>query len=132
MLHYLNQTDYCCLWQEANLYFFVLDQIIEQSKCQSLKLYIPSSEKNSLHGLGRHVTVHCVLFVIRSLELMKVDCHRLDFIKNRKVPLQVHMMILKDLKQHSTNFIFACTDFGACKMVLHARSCMQNYVYIKQ
>ena len=34
--------------------------------------------------------------------------------------------------QSSTNLIFACTDFRACKMALHARLCMQNNVWIKQ
>ena len=33
-------------------------------------------------------------------------------------------------KQGSTNLIFACTDFRACKMVRRARLCTQNYVYI--
>ena len=35
-------------------------------------------------------------------------------------------------KQGSTNLIFACTDFRACKMVRCTRLCMQNYVYIIQ
>ena len=34
--------------------------------------------------------------------------------------------------QGSTNLIFAYTDFLARKMVLRARSCAQNYVYMKQ
>ena len=34
--------------------------------------------------------------------------------------------------QGSTNLIFVCTDFCACKMVLRARLCMQDYVFIKQ
>ena len=37
-----------------------------------------------------------------------------------------------DLQQGSTNLIFACTDFHARKMVLHARSCKENYIYIKK
>ena len=34
--------------------------------------------------------------------------------------------------QGLTNLIFACTEFSACKMVLHARLCMQKYVCIKK
>ena len=44
--------------------------------------------------------------------------------------------LLKDdelLEKHgSTNLIFACTDFHACKMVQCTRLCMQNYMYIIQ
>ena len=34
--------------------------------------------------------------------------------------------------QGTTNLIFACTDFRACKMVLRTCSCTQNYVCKKQ
>ena len=36
-----------------------------------------------------------------------------------------------DTVQGLTNLIFACTNFRACKMVLHVCSCMQNSVCIK-
>ena len=38
----------------------------------------------------------------------------------------------KGIVQGSKNLIFVCTDFHACKMVLHARSCLQNDECIKQ
>ena len=52
-------------------------------------------------------------------------------------PLLTFIATLLDSKsyganQGSTNLIFACTDFRAHKMVLRTRSCMQNYVCIKQ
>ena len=46
--------------------------------------------------------------------------------------LRVNVDKTKGIKQGSTNLIFACTDFCAQKMALHARSCMQNYMCIKQ
>ena len=41
------------------------------------------------------------------------------------------ILFMNTLVQDPTNLIFACTDFRAHKMVLRARSCMQNYVCIK-
>ena len=49
---------------------------------------------------AKNLKVHCVLFVIKSLELMEVDWHRLDLIRNQKVTRRINRQIL--IREHSS------------------------------
>ena len=54
-----------------------------------------------MYGFGRlkNLAVHCELFLIKSLELMEVDWHRLDLIKNGKVTRKKNPQTL--IREHS-------------------------------
>ena len=47
---------------------------------------------------SKNLRMHCVLFAIKSLELMEVDWRRLDLIKNRKVTRRKNRQTL--IKEH--------------------------------